>query len=170
MAGCHRRYSEEGDDAQSPWVVTVLEVDQPLADVFCDWFADEVDPAAAKAERIKPYHQDIARILFRSVSGMDFYLEPTYLSYSSEGPVPRFNSVNVDARLFVCISTRSILCICQDKGQDPGLYFIPAALDLYETIRSQWHMLVIMNKMLDGALDLVQDRSKDTAVRLERDR
>lgn len=155
-----------GGGVQSPWVVTVLEVDGDLAEAFCGWFPKTKDPADAKAEAIKPYHQDLAKILFRSVSGMDFYLEPAYASYSSAGTLPMFNSVNVDARLFVCISTRSILCICKDKGQDPGLYFIPAVLDVYETIRSQWHMLVIMNKMLDDALNLVQDRNKDTEAQL----
>lgn len=159
-------YTEKNDDAQSPWVVTVLEVDGDRAEAFCGWFPKAEHPADAKAKRIRPYHQDIARILFRSVSGMNFYLEPAYLSYSSGGTAPIFDSVNLDARLFVCISTRSILCICRD-GVDPALYFVPEVLDVYELIRSQWHMLVIMNKMLDDALSLVQDPNQSTEARLE---
>lgn len=135
-------------ETQSPWVVTVLEVDGAVADAFCSPELSGAGFYEEKMARVKAYESQIAPIVFRAVSE-DFPLEPTYLNAQNSASVSGLSSLNVDARLFVSVSRRSILCICRDKDQDPAKYFLPSLLDICELIRMRWHMLIVMNKLLD---------------------
>jgi hypothetical protein len=145
------------DEVQTPWVVTVLEVDSKIAEAFCSTGGKEdsqeldEDRVKEKLRRIREFESEIAPILFRSVS-KGFQVEPCYLSSPTPGSSPGLFSINVDARLFVSISRRSMLCICRNKEEDPAQYFLPSLLDICELIRVRWHMLIVMNKVLDDFL------------------
>jgi hypothetical protein len=139
------------DEVQTPWVVTVAEVSGAVAEAFCSAGGPDDDPAKAKMLQIRRFEPDIAEIVFRSVSE-EFRLEPAYVTAPTPEGVPGLFSVNVDARLFVNISRRSILCICRDVGRDPARYFVPGLLDICEMMRVRWHSLIMMNKVLDEAI------------------
>jgi hypothetical protein len=139
---------------QSPWVVTVVEVpaQSQTAETFCGTYADHQEPAREKDFRIRRYVTDFASILFRSVKGADFVLEPSYIDPHWAGGLSGLNNINLDARLYVTMCNRSILCICQDQGKHAASYFIPDLLDVCEMLRARWHMLTIMNRCLDKVL------------------
>lgn len=140
-----------GKETQSPWVVTVLEVEGEVAEAFCCQELSGSSLSQEKMTRVSVYESQIAPIIFRAVSE-DFPLEPTYLNAQNSASVSGLSSLNVDARLFVSVSRRSILCICRDKDQDPAKYFLPSLLDICELTRMRWHMLIVMNKLLDNTL------------------
>jgi hypothetical protein len=143
-------------EAQSPWIVTVTEVDGDIADAFCSSTSLTGDRLQEKARRTRPYERQIAPILFRSVSGTNFDLEPAYIDPMSSSGMPGLTNLNVDARLFVLMSRRSVLCIARSLILDPAHYFLPGLLDICETVRARWHMLIVMNRMLDSSLALMQ--------------
>ena len=60
--------------------------------------------------------------------------------------------MSLDARLFVQMSRRSILCMCQNQEQDPAKNFIPVLLDISEMIMARWHVLLTINKIIDETL------------------
>ena len=148
---------DTGSETQSPWVVTIAEVNEEVAADFCGPGEISSDPARAKMLRIKQYERDIAPILFRSVSEM-LVLEPAYVQPPTPVGVPGLFSVNLDARLFVGMSRRAILCICLNKDQDPAAYFIPGLLDICELVRARWHSLVILNKLLDRTISEIREQ------------
>jgi hypothetical protein len=109
---------------------------------------------------IRPYESEVAEIVFRSIAE-DLVLEPAYVQPPNTRSVPGLFSVNVDARLFVCSSRRSILCLCRNIDEDPADYFVPTLLDICEVVRAHWHALVMINKMMDSAMrDFVALRGK----------
>jgi hypothetical protein len=142
---------EDGEAPQNPWVVTVAEVDGEIAEAFCSGSSDELRGADSKMLRTRRYEPDIADIVYRSIANR-LELEPAYLSAPEGGSLAGLFSSNVDARLFVCMSRRSILCICRDQSQDPAAYFVPALLDICENVRARWHALVATNRVLDRAI------------------
>lgn len=139
-------------EVQSPWVVTMVEVDGCVAEAFCEPCGLGDDPAKSKMLKMRKYQHDIAPILYRSVSPDGLYIEPAYLDPPSPSGIPGIFSENIDARLFVGISRRSILCLCKDCSEDPAKYFIPGLLDVCEIIRTRWHMLILMNKVVDKTI------------------
>lgn len=140
------------EEPQSPWVVTVAEVDGEVQRAFCSGFEDAVSPSRAKTEAVRPYRRQLAPILFRSVSE-EFDLEPTY------APERALENLNVDARLFVSMSRRSVLCICADREQDPALYFLPDLLNICEGLRARWHSLILLNVAMDKTIsDLIAEK------------
>lgn len=158
------KFIDAKEEVQTPWVVTVLEVDGKVAEAFCSSGGEEADRAKEKMRRIREFESEVAPILFRSVS-KEFHVEPCYLSPPAPGIISGLSSVNVDARLFVSISRRSMLCICPDKDKDPAQYFLPSLLDICELIRVRWHMLIVMNKVVDDFLSQLSrggDRSSET--------
>jgi len=151
--------SEEGE-SQNPWVVVVIEDDDDLAKAFCsrdDWKA--LRPADDKMERMRPYLEDIASILYRSVTD-SIVPEPAYLDRSDRSDrIQGIKNENLDARLFVSLSRRAILCIGRygpearrDSEEYPADYFLPGLLDLCEMVRVRWHMLIVMNRVVDEEL------------------
>jgi len=139
-------------EVQSPWVVSVLEVDGEVAHAFCDAGGLGDDPARTKVINTRKFQHDVVPILFRSVSTEGLFLEPAYLDPPSSSGIPGLFSVNVDARLFVAASRRSVLCICRDQEQDPAYYFLPGLLDICEIVRTRWHMLIMLNRVLDNMM------------------
>ncbi len=139
-------------EVQSPWIVTLVEVDGEVASSFCDPGGIGDDPARSKILEIRKYQHDIAPILFRSVSPDGLYIEPAYFDPPTPNGIPGIYSDNIDARLFVGMSRRSILCICRNRKADPAKYFLPGLLDVCEIIRTRWHMLILMNKVMDKAI------------------
>jgi len=145
-------YLEDADcDGQSPWVVTVLEVDGAAADAFCGLGDSGDDPARTKMMRLRKYERVVAPILFRSVAA-NLIVEPAYVQPPTPVGVPGLFSVNLDARLFVCMSRRSILCICESQEDNPASYFVPSLLDICEMVRARWNSLVLLNTYLDECL------------------
>jgi hypothetical protein len=155
-------------EPQTPWVITLLEVDGAEERAFCSDFRDEDDPVKRKAEAIRPFLPEIAPILFRSVSSRDrgLLLEPAYLP-TKDGNLGLFN-MNLDARLFVTMSRRSILCICSKKDQDPTRYFLPGLLDLCEMVRIRWHMLVVMHRLMDETVRSMRKKPKEDLLPKEK--
>jgi hypothetical protein len=138
-------------EAQNPWVVTAAEVEGKAADAFCSMGDAGDDPARTKMMRIRKYERDIVPLVFRSVTS-DLVLEPAYVEPPTSVGIPGLYSVNIDARLFVTLSRRSIFCLCPDLNANPALYFLPGLLDLCETVRARWHTLVMINKYVDKLL------------------
>jgi hypothetical protein len=151
-------------ESQSPWVVTVAEVDGDVASAFCGGADAGDDPARSKMLRLRRYEEDIAPILFRSVTDT-LFLEPAYVQPPTSVGVPGLFSVNLDARLFVSMSRRAILCICRDAKQDPAAYFIPGLLDICELVRARWHALIILNKLLDLTIRDIASRKGTRQMR-----
>lgn len=138
-------------EAQNPWVVTAAEVEGEAADAFCSIGDAGDDPARTKMMRIRKYERDIVPLVFRSVTS-DLVLEPAYVEPPTSVGIPGLFSVNIDARLFVTLSRRSIFCLCPDLDANPAEYFLPGLLDLCETVRARWHTLVMINKYVDKLL------------------
>jgi hypothetical protein len=151
-------------ESQSPWVITVAEVDGDVASAFCDGADNGEDPARSKMLRLRRYEQDIAPILFRSVTDT-LFLEPAYVQPPTPVGVPGLFSVNLDARLFVSMSRRAILCICRNDNEDPAAYFIPGLLDICELVRGRWHALIILNKLLDLTIRDIASRKGTRQMR-----
>jgi len=139
-------------EAQNPWVVTAAEVEGDAADAFCSIGDDGDDPARTKMMRVRKYQCDIVPLVFRSVTTSDLVLEAAYVVPPTPVGIPGLFSVNIDARLFVTLSRRSILCLCPDLGANPAEYFLPGLLDLCETVRARWHTLIMINKYVDKLL------------------
>lgn len=139
------------EEVQSPWVITVAEVDGPIADAFCEPSSLGDDPARSKMLLIRRYEHEIASIVFRQI-GSEMPLEPAYTNPPTPNSVPGLFSMGLDARLYVNMSRRSILCICRNKNEDPAQFFIPELLNLCEFVRSRWYMLIMMNRVLDHRL------------------
>ena len=153
-----RPHGQEGE-SQSPWVVTVAEVKGETAEAFCSSWSKHQNPAREKAFRIKKYEPEVAGVLYRSVTGGDLSLEPGYIDARIPGEPLGLHSVNLDARLYVAMSNRSMFCVrrCGEEDRDATSYFIPDLLDLCEMVRARWHMLIIMNRYLDKVLDQLKD-------------
>jgi hypothetical protein len=150
---------EPGRECQSPWLVTVAAVDDEIAEAFCGHGDAADDPARSKMIKIRRYEPSIAPILFRSVA-KQLFLEPAYVEPPTPVGVPGLFSVNLDARLFVCMSRRSILCICEDSDVDPASYFVPGVLDICEMVRARWHSLVTLNRLIDLTIRQMVDPKK----------
>jgi len=141
---------------QSPWLVTTFQVSGPEHDAFCTGTTDvSVVSAEAKARNILPYYHDLAPILFRSVTGKDFPVEPTYRGReagidSRNGS--QLSNMHLDARLFACSSRRNVLCVTGDIEAEPASYFLPGVLGINEMVRARWHALIILNRNLDHIL------------------
>lgn len=145
-------------ESQSPWVVTIAEVTGETEKAFCGAGEHGQDPALEKASRVKKYESEVAAILFRSVKGLDFSLEPGYVDRRTSGWLPGLHTLNLDSRLYVTMCNRSLLCICRDETTEAAAYFLPDLLDLSETLRARWHMLTIMNRCLDEVLTQLESR------------
>ena len=162
-------------DSQSPWVVTVLEVDGEAAEAFCGPGDAGDDPARAKMLRTRAFEPALAPLLFRSVAET-LVLEPAYLQPPTPVGIPGIFNIFLDARLFVAVCRRSILCVTEDIGKAPADYFIPALLDACETIRARWNSLVMLNLQTDNILrdmartfqmaDRIKQRKRIAAFRL----
>jgi hypothetical protein len=143
------------EESQSPWTITVLEVDEDIADDFCgagDW---GTNPAEGKMLRMQKYVDEVATILFRYPGGDDgdlMYLEPSYLKSPTVQGIPGLYSMGLEARLFIHVSRRSALCICADMDIPPTNRFMNDLLNLCEIVRGRWHMLIMMNQVLDHSL------------------
>ena len=150
---------EPGREGQSPWLVTVAAVDGEIAEAFCGHGDAADDPARTKMIKIRRYEPSIAPILFRSVADQ-LFLEPAYVEPPTPVGIPGLFSVNLDARLFVCMSRRSILCVCENSDVDPASYFVPGLLDVCEMVRARWHSLVTLNKLIDLTIRQMVDPKK----------
>jgi hypothetical protein len=141
---------------QSPWLVTTFQVSGSEYDAFCTGTTDERTLSAdEKTRNILPYYHDLAPILFRSVTGKDFPVEPTYRG--REGGIDARNgsqlsNMHLDARLFACSSRRNVVCITGDIDGEPASYFLPGVLGINEMVRARWHALIILNRNLDHIL------------------
>ncbi|MES9922717.1 MAG: hypothetical protein ABW152_01380 [Candidatus Thiodiazotropha endolucinida] len=142
---------------QTPMVTSILEVDEHTAKAFCQSGSKGKDPAQAKMLEIQEYEEEIAPILFRapksnsdSIPGL--MLEPSYMKSPTPLGVPGLFNMGVDARIYFNISRRSALCICEDANKPPADHFINDLLNLIEIIRARWHMLIIMNQVLDHSI------------------
>jgi hypothetical protein len=157
--------SEVQSDSQGPWVVTIAEVDGRVKDAFCSSKGSGSRRLREKLDRMRPYERQIAPILFRSVS-KQFDLEPAYVDPMTPGGLPGLSNLNLDARFYVQMSRRSVFCVTSDLKKDPAKYFIPGLLDICETVRANWHMLVVMNRMLDDILDFLREDKAELSERL----
>jgi len=155
-------------ESQSPWVVTVAEVQGETATAFCDTFANFKNPADAKAEHVSRFQSEVAGILFRSVKGTNFELEPCYVDTPIPGVADALRNRNLDARLHVTMSNRSVLCICRDQHVIPADYFLPDLLDNCELLRARWHRLTLMNRCLDRVLSNLNDENSTAEQKMRR--
>ncbi len=156
-----RRYiknkkGQSKNESQTPWVVTIAEVQGETARVFCGQNDGKPITEADKEKGIVPFEQEVASILYRSVNGIDFVIEPGYVNTPMPWVADALRSHNLDARLHVAMSNRSVLCICRDQEATPADYFMPDLLDVCEMLRARWHMLTIMNRCLDNVLSELQ--------------
>lgn len=171
----HESTATDGLIPQSPWLVTSFEVDGEVADAFCAGTDGErVMTGDEKSARIAPYLHDIGPILFRSISGHNFPVEPTYRG--PEGGMDaslgnRLSSMHLDARMFVCSSRRNVLCVTRKLDADPASYFLPGVLGINELVRARWHALIVLNRNLDQVLrsytetrDVGDEESQDKVV------
>ena len=149
-----KKFLAEEDEPQSPWIVTVAEVDGPVASAFCDPAGPSRQPANEKALRRRRFENEVAQMVFRSISDQ-LPLEPAYLQPPFVGAISGLYSLNLDARLFVSLSRRAVLCVCRDSQKDPGAYFLPGLLDICELVRARWHALVILHKLLDQTIEAI---------------
>jgi hypothetical protein len=161
--GCHIRAYDRGENlvdhsmAQSPWLVTVFQVSDEEAKAFCSGIdANTIVSSEEKTQHILPYYHEIGPILFRSVSGENFPVEPTYrgreggIKSSSNGLL---SNMHLDARMFVCSSRRNVVCVAKSLEDEPASYFLPGILGINEGVRARWHALIMLNRSLDGILD-----------------
>lgn len=140
------------DEYQCPWVVTVLEPEGSMLKAFCTSFADEMNPRHAKRDAIREYEKHILPILYRSVKKADFEVDPAYPNLIGHESSAGIHNMNIDARLFVHMSRRSILCMCASQQEDPAHYFLPVLIDLCEMIHTRSNTLILLNKILDESL------------------
>lgn len=146
---------------QTPWVVTITEVDGEIEKAFCRSYSDKNDPSGFKMRAIRNYEKDIAPIVFRSV-GPKMFLEPAYTDPPTPNELPGLYNMGLDARLYINISRRSALCICENKDEDPARFFLPDLLNICEIVRARWHMLILMNRVLDITMkEIREDSIKD---------
>lgn len=165
------------EEYQTPWVISVIELlkdeetDNPeVYNAFCSSFDDEsiVNPLVEKHKAIRKYEKQFAPILYRSVMGENFQIEPAYTDLVIGGrPVVLYN-MNVDARLFVQTSRRSVMCICNDQTKDPAAYFLPGLIDLCEMIFSRSNTMIILNRELDKKLKNFSGKDMSAQVKLNR--
>ncbi len=148
---------------QSPWAVTVLEVEGELADIFCtsDW--EQENPALQKAQLIQKYVNELAPLVYNTPAS--FILEPDYVNASTHGGIPLIHNMGVDGRLFVHVSRRGALCICKDMDKDPAKHFVRDLLNLSELLRARWHTLITMNKVLDHSLRKMRNQYQNDDIR-----
>ncbi len=144
---CKEFLNSNQEEPRTPWIVTVLDVEGELAGAFCP-DQPNISLSTDSKQQIN-YSKLIAPILYRSVTEEDFSLEPSYLLLPKR---MNFFNINLDSRLYVDISRRSILCISKDQNKNPGKYFIPVLLDISEMTFSRWQSLLIINKIIDEAL------------------
>lgn len=142
---------------QTPMVTSILEVDEHTAKAFCQSGSKGKDPAQSKMLEIQEYEEEIAPILFRAPkSNSDnipvLMLEPSYMRSTTPLGVPGLFNMGVDARIYFNISRRSALCICENANKSPADHFINDLLNLIEIVRARWHMLIIMNQVLDHSI------------------
>lgn len=163
---CEKFLNEKFEEPQCPWVVSVLEVKGSAYEAFCGSFSKKDFPLISKFDAIRKYNKDIAPILYRSVTGSDFQIEPAYVPTPFAGNQIGLANMNVDARLFVHMSRRSVLCICKNQKKDPPKYFIPVLLDLCEMTHSRWQALIILNRVLDDSLKNFTRKKSTTRVRI----
>jgi hypothetical protein len=149
---------------QSPWMVTVFKVSGAEQQAFCDGSTVErVVTPVEKARSILPYYHEIGPILFRSVSGKNFPMEPTYRGQEAgidAGFGTQLSNMHLDARMFACSSRRNVVCITGEMEGEPYSYFLPGILTINEQVRSRWHSLIVLNRTLDGIL-LEYGRTRD---------
>ncbi len=138
-------FDEHAAEPQTPWVVTVLEVDGAVEQAFCSSFSEEPKPLAAKTRNMAKYLRDVMRILYRPVGAGDVGLDP------EPAVLAGCANINIDARVFVLLARRSILVICPRVDKDPARYLLPDLLDVCEVVRARWHSLIILNRMLDDS-------------------
>lgn len=142
-------------ESQTPVTITVLEVDDETAETFCQSGCRGREPAQQKMLGIQEYEDEIAPILFRSPTehnSQGLMLEPSYLRTPTPQGVPGLFNMGVDARLYVHVSRRSALCIFRDMATPPADHFLNDLLNLVEIVRARWHMLIIMNQVVDHAI------------------
>lgn len=151
---------------QTPWVVTITEVDGEIEQAFCRDYSNENDPSAAKMRAIRKYEKDIAPIVFRSMDLQMFFLEPAYTDPPTPNGLPGLYNMGLDARLYINISRRSALCICENKDQDTAGFFLPDLLNICEIVRARWHMLILMNRVLDITMKEVREYATEDDGRM----
>lgn len=162
---CEQYLNKNQQEPRTPWVITVLDVDDELHNVFCSGQLDESLSSDVKSDAILEHSKIIAPILYRSVTGEDFKLEPSYPFLPKR---LNFFNLNLDSRLYVDISRRSILCITNDQLQKPASYFIPVLLDISEMTFTRWQSLLIINKIIDDALKNFTDETLNARERVEK--
>ncbi len=158
---------EKDKEVQSPFVVTVAEVEKEVAETFCE--VEEIgekDPARLKMLRIRQYEHYLAPILFRSLGKAEdrnnwLRLEPSYVDPPTPGGIPGLFNQNIDSRLYCRFSRRSILCICRDRFEQPASFLLPDILNVCELVRSRWHMLIMMNRELDNTLQQMREMLRE---------
>ena len=151
---CSEHVEETAEEKQHPWIVSILELEGSAHNAFCGSWPN-------KAMETKKYQDIIAPILYCSATGVDFVFEPAYIDLVGHSDKIGFRNLNIDARLFVQMSQRSVLCICGDQSENPPAYFIPVLLHLCEISHTRWLTLVVLNHLLDESIrDFADDLTK----------
>lgn len=161
-------FAKDVDEDHCPWVVTVLEPNESVLNAFCEAFADCANPREAKREAISEYTKDILPILYRAVQKADFQVDPAYPNLVGHDSASGVHNMNIDARLFVHMSRRSILCLCENQEEDPAGYFLPVLIDLCEMIHARSNTLILLNKILDKSLKNFSDPKLSANEQLHR--
>ncbi|MCD4773081.1 MAG: hypothetical protein K8R41_06830 [Bacteroidales bacterium] len=157
---CKEYLNTNEEEPRTPWVITVLDVDDELNEILCSGGSNN-----ERTNAILEKSKLIAPILYRSVSGSDFELEPSYPFLPKR---LNFFNLNLDSRLYVDISRRSILCIKTNEQKYPAYYFIPVLLDISEMTFSRWQSLLIINKIIDEALKNFTEKSLSAGDRVKK--
>ncbi len=144
-------------EPQTPFVVTVAEVDEEIAEVFCSEGEPEaMFPARSKMLAIRKYERYLAPILYRTLgtekSDSWLKLEPAYRRPPVPNEIPGLFNQIIDSRLYGHFTRRSILLLCRDRKIHPTSFLLPDILNICEMVRSCWHMLTMMNRMIDDTL------------------
>ncbi|MCD4742939.1 MAG: hypothetical protein K8R67_10740 [Desulfobacteraceae bacterium] len=156
LLGAVNKMIDLNKENQTPWIVTVTEVDGEIERAFCQDYSNENDPSAAKMRAIGKYEKDIAPIVFRSI-GPDMPLEPTYTDPPTPNGLPGLFNMGLDSRLYINMSRRSALIICASKDKDPARFFLPDFLNICEIVRTRWHMLILMNRVIDTTMKSLRE-------------
>lgn len=165
---CKEHLNIKLKEPKCPWVVSILELEGTACEVFCGSIPSLESPRAEKSRAIRSYEEVIAPILYRSVTGEDFQIEPAYINPPMRPEGMGIYNMNLDARLFLHMSRRSILCMCQSQDKNPATYFIPVLLDLCERSHSRWQSLIVLNKILDESLRNFTERESQPKEKLQK--
>lgn len=152
---CRDKLLETVRESQTPWVVTVLQIDEKCDayKTFCGSYEGTINERNdQKIRAMQKYENILAPILYRAPDeGLKWDSEPTF----NVNPDPMDNHLKnlyLLSSLFIQMSRRSIILITGNIEKRPASYIIPTILDIAEMTHTRWQNLIMMNLSLDDTI------------------